>query len=586
MQHIERTEAPSNRNSHPDWIAALSQRDSDVVAQAKTAVRLTPHPDCFLRGDDPLALIAALPDLLALDLQPLDTVPTLDTLDPFQSFLVMTALSALPAKEVKRLMQEHADVTEVIDLTREADRQDMELSVIARKMLEAQISLLESVQPTAFAGCVASAGRVAANVFRRNGRINTVEAVVQATEKSLAERNTFYLKNEIAVSLVAHNRATATIVSPAPSQSSPRSLRVDADRIDDFVRLAGELTVVKNAIGHAAKLATDSDNPLAAVLKTNHNSLDQITSELQRAALGMRVLPLSTVLQRFTRVVREMSANLRKPTNLVIEGGDTEADKAIVEVLFEPLLHIIRNAWIMESRSATRAARNKPEVATITITASRVGDRVDIEIRDDGSGIDTARVRAIAIERGIVTPESVDAMPEGISSTSICAGIFHSFYSDRAFGRGVGMDAVRTAVARMSGKVSIESSLNVGTTVRITLPFSILITQVMTVEAEAQMFGIPLEAIVETISVPVESIVGIGAARAVVRRNQTIPVFDLAALLHIGATKRNKSEALIVITSMRPVRWNEVDRLGEAHGSHLKPRRMLSGIPGSTGRQY
>ena len=132
-------------------------------------------------------------------------------------------------------------------------------------------------------------------------------------------------------------------------------------RVDALVRLTGELTVAKNAAGHVAKLAQDRGNALAGVLKERHGVLDRLVAELQKSVLAMRVLPLRSVFQRFPRVVREMSANLGKPLKLEIDGDDTEADKAIVEMLFEPLLHIVRNAVDHGIESpGERAARGKP----------------------------------------------------------------------------------------------------------------------------------------------------------------------------------------------------------------------------------
>ena len=132
--------------------------------------------------------------------------------------------------------------------------------------------------------------------------------------------------------------------SPQRADVTARTLRVDTERIDALVRLTGELTVAKNSIGHAAGLAQTNHDSVAALLKNHHGVLERLVRELQRSVLGMRVLPLRSVLQRFPRVLREMSASLGKPVNLQVEGDDTEADKAIVEMLFEPLLHIVRNA--------------------------------------------------------------------------------------------------------------------------------------------------------------------------------------------------------------------------------------------------
>ena len=186
-----------------------------------------------------------------------------------------------------------------------------------------------------------------------------------------------------------------------------RTFRIDAEQVDALVRLAGELTVVNNAIGHVAKLARAGDPSLADLLKDRHGALERLVGELRRSVLRMRVRPLRAVLQRFPRLVREMSANLGKSVKLVIEGDETEADKTIVEMLFEPLLHLVRNAIDHGVESASeRTAAGKAPTAQLRIKAERRADQVLIEVSDDGAGIDLSRVREVAVARGLITEEA------------------------------------------------------------------------------------------------------------------------------------------------------------------------------------
>jgi two-component system, chemotaxis family, sensor kinase CheA len=312
-----------------------------------------------------------------------------------------------------------------------------------------------------------------------------------------------------------------------------------------------------------------------------------LLGELQRAVLGVRVLPVRTVLQRFPRLVREMSVSLDKQVNLIIEGDETEADKVIIEMLFEPLLHIVRNAMDHGIESAAvRSQRNKPAAAIIRMRASRQGAQVHIEVADDGGGIDIARVRQKAREREMVDAERLVAMPDaevidlifapGFSTASEVTGLS---------GRGVGMDAVRTAVERVGGRVSVESNEGQGTSVTLTLPFSVMMTQVLTVEVGEQMFGIPLDGVVETLSVPVERIAEVGAAKAFVHRGRTIPVLELTELLQLRKESSGGDEAVIVIASLAGhLAGIRVDRLGERMEVMLKPLEgLLSNLPCITG---
>ena len=237
-----------------------------------------------------------------------------------------------------------------------------------------------------------------------------------------------------------------------------------ADRIDALVRLTGELTVTKNAIGHAVKLAENDGSALAVTLKNGHASLARLVGELQRAVLGMRVLPLRTAFQRFPRLIREMSAELGKPVTLVFEGEDTEADKAIVEILVEPLVHVLRNAMDHGIEpAAARAAAGKPAVATILLRAFREGEHVLIEITDDGGGIDLARVREVATERNVVASETLAAMSDAeVADLIFAPGFSTATTVTELSGRGVGLDAVRTAVNRLGGQRRSEQRARQG----------------------------------------------------------------------------------------------------------------------------
>jgi two-component system chemotaxis sensor kinase CheA len=256
-------------------------------------------------------------------------------------------------------------------------------------------------------------------------------------------------------------------------------------------------------------------------------------------------------------------------------------------MLFEPLLHIVRNALDHGIEAADiRRQQGKPAVATIRIRASRQGGHVIVEVEDDGGGVNVARVRAVAKERGVTDAATLDAMTdEQVIDLVFAAGFSTASQVTALSGRGVGMDAVRTAVERVGGRVAIESRSGAGTAVKLMLPFSVMLTQVMTVEAGDQMFGIPLDAVVETVSVPTEHIVGVGAAQAIVRRNRTIPVFELAGLLRRRELRQDSGEATIVVAAVAgQLSGLRVDRLGERMEVMLKPLDgLLAGLPGIAG---
>jgi two-component system chemotaxis sensor kinase CheA len=462
------------------------------------------------------------------------------------------------------------------------------LSAVARQLLEAQKLLLAEPAAEGAAGRLESAGRVAANVLRHQGRSLDATDLEGLLQSSL-------LAGDATSMAAAIDRILEGLTEPAPAppgtlaaQPPDVTLRVDVERIDTLVRLTGELLIAKNAIGHSAGLAQEAADPrrFSIALKNQYLLLERLVGELQRAVLSLRVLPLHHAFQRFPRLVREMAASLAKPARLMIEGATTEADKAIVEAISEPLLHVLRNSLDHGLESAAeRAELGKPATATIVLRAGRQGEHVIIEVEDDGRGIDVARVREVARARNVASQAALD----GLSDDEVIDLIFAPGFSTSAevtdlSGRGVGMDVVRTSIERLGGRVTVSSRRQRGTIVRFTLPFTVMMTQVLTVEAAGQVFGVPMDAVVETVRVNRDAIAPIGAARALVLRNRTVPVIDLGQALG-RKPSASAGDATVLIVSVAG-QWGglEVDRLGERLDVMLKPPEgLLAGVPGIDG---
>jgi two-component system chemotaxis sensor kinase CheA len=452
---------------------------------------------------------------------------------------------------------------------------------MARSLIEAQIALLSERELEGLAGRSAAAVQVSANVLRAIGEDDQARQVESHTSHSAV--------TAVLQGFLSGLNEAPTEPALRPTQEAARILRVDVDRIDALVKIVGELTVVKNAVGHLAGEAQSRPDAqaVAAALRDQHNQFDRLIRELHRSVLAIRVLPLAQVFQRFPRLLREMAAGAAKPARLTLEGETTEADKVVVESLFEPLLHVLRNAVDHGVEApAKRLAAGKPETATITLRGLREGEHVVIEVTDDGGGIDVSRVRQVAIERGVVTPEAIASMEdEAVQDLIFAPGFSTAAEVSALSGRGVGMDAVRTAVERLGGRVKIDSRAGVGTTVRFVMPFSVMISRVMTVQAGDQMFGVPLDVVVETVRVPRDRIMPVGAAWAFVLRNRTLPVIDLAGSLGRRHARLSEDEANIVIVAVNgQLSGLEVDRFGERMDVMLKPMDgLLSGMPGVAG---
>jgi two-component system chemotaxis sensor kinase CheA len=460
------------------------------------------------------------------------------------------------------------------------------LPLEAHNLIEAQLAFLADPTADQTEGRAASAARVAINVLHGLDRTDEAGELERAVARDPAA-----LPGMLRSLLTGAIEFEPAALAPARDAAEPaaRGLRVDIERIDALVSLSGELGVARNALAHAADLAAAGADPkaLAILLKDQHAVLGRLVDDLQHAVLNIRVLPLRHVFQRIPRLVREMVVALGKPARLITEGDATEADKAVVESLFEPLLHVMRNALDhgIETPEA-RAAAGKPPSATLRLSASREGDRVVVVVEDDGAGVNVERVRQVAAERGVASPDKLAAMNEQeVVDLIFAPGFSTAGEITNLSGRGVGMDAVRNAIERLGGRVTVESRAGHGTTVRFILPFTVMMTRVMTVEAGGQMFGVPMEAVVETARLELDSITAIGAARAFVLRDRTIPLIDLAPTLgRAEATKPRECLHVVVAAVGGQIGGLEVDRLGEPMEVMLKPLDgLLAGAPGVAG---
>ena len=467
------------------------------------------------------------------------------------------------------------------------------LLTTAQMLLGAQLPLLSDSHSDGALGRCASAATVVANVLRATKRTAEAEHVENVFAACLSAGD-FNRLRVLVETMIGATETPAPRKAEADEQSEAqetlvRTLRVDVGRVDALIKLVGEMTVVNNAFDYAARLAqTDGDTKaLASLLKNQHATLDRLVSELQQSVLRLRLLPLRHAFQRFPRLVRDLAATLGKSVKLITDGDETEADKVVVENLSDPLLHVVRNAVDHGIEPAEqRTSRGKPVPATIQLRARREGEHVIVEVEDDGRGIDLARVREIAAARRILPPDKLKSLNEqealdliftpGFSTAAEVTGLS---------GRGVGMDAVRRAVEKLGGRVTLESVLGQRTCVRFTLPFSIMMTRILTVEAAGQVFGIPLDSVVETIRLAEDRIVAIGGTQAFVARDRTIPLIDLAETLGGVRAAVSAPESNVVIVALGGQFGGlVVDRLGERMEVMLKPiDRLLAGTPGVSG---
>ncbi len=369
------------------------------------------------------------------------------------------------------------------------------------------------------------------------------------------------------------------------------NIRVAVAVLDRLMNLAGELVLSRNQLLQTLS-ATDS-----RALDSVANRIDQVTTELQETIMQTRMQPIGNVFGKFTRVVRDLSKTLGKQCQLEIEGKDVELDKTIIESIGDPLTHLVRNA--MDHGLETpdvRKKNGKNPVGTVRLAASHQEGKVLLTISDDGAGIDAARIRRKAVEKGLITPEQAASMSERDSVQLIFAPGFSTAEQVTAVsGRGVGMDVVKTNFERLGGSVEIETVVGAGTSITVRLPLTLAIIPSLITSCAGQRFAIPQANISELVRVGkaerAEKISVVNRSSVLRLRGTLLPLVDLRTLTVKAGTitqladqSRNEVTNIVVVESGRLRYGLIVDRLHDSEeivvkplGRHLKSINFLAG---------
>lgn len=310
------------------------------------------------------------------------------------------------------------------------------------------------------------------------------------------------------------------------------TMRVEAAKLDDLINLIGELVLERNRL---LQLSRDSSSgklamsDLSSSLAESSARLGFITEELQSAGLKTRMVPIETVFRKFPRLVRDVAGNLKKEVDLSLHGQDTELDKTMVELVGDPLVHLVRNSLDHGIESpAAREKAGKPRHGNIRLEARQEGDQIVISITDDGGGMDPARIGRKAVEKGLVTAERL----RGLSPREILDFIFLPGFSTAEkttdlSGRGVGMDVVRTNLKKLNGTVEIDSHLGQGTTVKLRLPLTLAILPVLLVQVGKEIYALPLRSVAETVQINPKHVHRVEGSEVLSLRGETLPMLRL-----------------------------------------------------------
>ena len=326
-----------------------------------------------------------------------------------------------------------------------------------------------------------------------------------------------------------------------------QSVRVDIDKLDSLLNLVGELVINKTRleqIGLSHKL-TD----LAETIE----QMDRVTTDLQAVVMKVRMVPVGQVFNRFPRMVRDLSRELHKEVNLIIQGEETELDRTVIDEIGDPLVHLLRNAIDHGVENPKdRQAKGKNPVGEIRLIARHEGNNVIIMVEDDGGGINPEIIKQKAREKGLITQAEAEKMDNADAVRLVFIPGFSTAQSvTDVSGRGVGMDAVKTKIESLGGMVDVETKINEGSKFKIRLPLTLAIIQALLVKVAEEIYAIPLGSIDSTINIKPEEIKTIQNQEVILLRGQIIPIVRLAKSLNIeGASDSEQEELYVTIVHM------------------------------------
>ena len=331
----------------------------------------------------------------------------------------------------------------------------------------------------------------------------------------------------------------------AAAGAKEQSIRVDLDRLDSVLNLAGELVLSRNRLMRLGGKLSDSsaESDLHSHVNEAIAQLDLVTTDLQLAVMKMRMQPVAKVFNKFPRMVRDLARQIEKEVELHISGEETELDKTVIEEIGDPLVHIVRNSIDhgMET-PAEREAMGKPRCGRVELAAYQEGRNIIVSVSDDGKGMDPEALKRSAVEKGLMSAEEAERLTKSDALNIIFIPGFSTAKAvSNISGRGVGMDVVKTNISRINGTITIESEVGRGTRITFRLPLTLAIIQALTVEAGAEVYGIPLSNVIGNIRVTAEEIKSVEGREVINIRDRIYPVVRLGSLVS-GSSPDGRAE--------------------------------------------
>ncbi len=340
----------------------------------------------------------------------------------------------------------------------------------------------------------------------------------------------------------------------APSIGVEQTVRVDVRRLDHLMNLIGELVLGKNRLIRIYGDVEERYDGEKFLEELNQvvSSISAVTTDLQLAVMKTRMQPVGKVFNKFPRMVRDLSRELGKSIELIIEGEETELDKSIVEEIGDPLIHIIRNSCDHGIEPLEERRRlNKPETGKVQLSAYNEGNHIVIKISDDGKGLDPMMLKEKAIEKGVISERDA----EGMSDREAFNLIFKPGFStakvvSNVSGRGVGMDVVKTNIEKLNGIIEIDSEVGVGTTQKLKIPLTLAIIQALLVGVQEEYYAIPLSSVLETVRISQDEIYTVDGKSVLRLRDEVLSLVRLSDIFKVDAILESNSDVYVVIIGL------------------------------------
>jgi len=407
-------------------------------------------------------------------------------------------------------------------------------------------------------------------------------------EPSKAPLGDVSLRNYGAESVTPGGGQDAALEQGPSLRSLTQTVRVDIRKLDALMNVVGELAIVRSSIARLAeRLRAEGQRQLTTEIQRLHRSFERRLAEMQAGILEVRMVPLGQVFDRLARVVRQIGREMNKEIRLVITGSETEIDKLIVEELSDPLMHMIRNAIDHGIEpSSRRADVGKPPAGTIALNAYQKGNHVMIEVEDDGRGIDEQAVLEKAVRLGKIDAEdTAELSREEVLGLVFLPGVSTRDVVNETSGRGVGMDIVKTNIARLGGIIDVQSEPGIGTKMTITLPITLAIVSALMVHVADQVFAIPLSTVSEALSLDVNGSRMLDGREVITLRGATLPLCRLDRVLVLARTRAAPRKSYVVVVALGNRRLGVVvDHLIGQQDIVIKPLgRSLASVRGFAG---